>query len=117
MDTPKLPDLPITPISNEALPTVSFPERRDPFDVIVDFGFTFNGYEHYGMETCAELCNKALSAYYHHDELPDDLNLLRACVFFEARRWSLHQQEPDTKGLLYIHALIDKIKQTLGIPK
>ena len=110
MDTPMLP---ITLIANEDLEPSTFPKRRDPFDKIAEFAYTFNGYAHFGMEQCAEIANTALSTFYHTQVLPEDISVIRACLFFEARRWTLYQKEPDNKGLIYIHALIDKLTKKL----
>jgi hypothetical protein len=101
-------------IPNDKLDLKTFPQRRDPFNKIVEFANTFDGYAHFGMETCAEICNGALSAFYHSQVLPDDVDTLRACLFFEARRWTLYQKEPDNKGLIYIHALIDRLAKKLA---
>lgn len=111
MDTPLIrPQLPITPVPHEALEPETFPQRGASFDELLAFAYTFDGYQRFGMEGCAELANAALSHYYHKRVLPaGGLDVLRACLFFEARRWQLHKQEPDTKGLLYIHALVDAI--------
>jgi hypothetical protein len=104
------PDLPITPVPHAALRPETFPQRGAPFEALVAFAYTFDGYERFGMEACAQLANAALSRYYRERALPEpDFDTLRACLFFEARRWQLHKQEPDTKGLLYMHALIDAI--------
>jgi hypothetical protein len=113
----EIPQLPITPIVNEHLDPTTFPQKRDPFDAIAKFAYSFDGYAHYGMEECAAVANKALSTFYHSNRLPEELNVLRACLFFEARRWTLYKQEPDNKGLIYMHALIDKIKKKVqGLP-
>jgi hypothetical protein len=109
------PTLPITPIATEDLASATFPKRGDPFDSIVNFAYSFDGYAHFGTEKCAELANAALSAFYHAQVLPEDTEILRACLFFEARRWTLYQQEPDNKGLVYIHALLDKLAKRLRV--
>jgi hypothetical protein len=101
--------LPIMLIANEDLEPTTFPKRRDPFDTIVKFASTFDGYAHFGMEKCAELANASLGNFYRSQVLPEDMDTLRACLFFEARRWTLYKQEPDNKGLIYIHALIDRL--------
>lgn len=103
-------DAELTPLPHDALTPDLFPKRGAGFETIVRFAYTFDGYAHYGMERCAELANKALSAYYHFEVLPSDLTELRACLFFEARRWTLYQSAPDTKATIYIFALIDQIK-------
>lgn len=106
----------MTLIPNDELDVTTFPKRRDPFNKIVEFACTYDGYAHFGMEKCAEICNAALSTFYHSQTLPDDIDTLRACLFFEARRWTLYGKEPDNKGLIYIHALIDRLAKQLGEP-
>ncbi len=101
----------ISPIASENLDPATFPKRGAGLDEIVKFGYSFDGYAQYGMEACAELANKSLSTYYHTEVLPEDLLELRACLFFEARRWTLYQTMPDTKANIYIFALIDKIRE------
>jgi hypothetical protein len=100
-------------IPTSELDTTTFPKRRDPFNRLVEFACSFDGYAHFGMETCAEICNESLSAFYHSQVLPDDVDVIRACLFFEARRWTLYGKEPDNKGLIYIHALIDRLAKML----
>ncbi len=105
--------LPVKLVDNEALNVSTFPKRRDPFNELVKFAYGFDGYAHFGMEKCSEICNAALSNFYHSQVLPDDIDTIRACLFFEARRWSLYQKEPDNKGLIYFHALIDRLAKKL----
>jgi hypothetical protein len=107
------PAFPITPVADDNLDITTFPKRRDPFDSIVKFAYTFDGYAHFGMEKCAEIANAALSTFYHTQVLPDDIDVIRACLFFEARRWTLYKKEPDNKGMIYIHALIDRLEKQL----
>ena len=101
----------VTPVAPSDLTPETFPKRGAYLKDIVPLAYTFDGYAHFGMECCAEICNAALSSYYRTDELPSDLATLRACLFFEARRWSLYDTEPDTKARIYIHALIDAIAE------
>ena len=103
-------------IPNDQLDARTFPKRRDPFNEIVTFAYSFDGYAHFGMEKCAEICNAALSSFYHSQVLPGDIDTLRACLFFEARRWTLYGKEPDNKGLIYMHALIDRLAKELLEP-
>jgi hypothetical protein len=115
----EIPQLPITPVANEHLDPNTFPQKRDAFNTVVAFAYTFDGYAHFGMEQCATIANTSLSTFYHSNVLPDELNVLRGCLFFEARRWTLYKQEPDNKGLIYMHALIDRIRKKVqeGEPK
>ncbi len=66
-------------ITNEALKPSDIPAADAPFNVISQFGDTFNGYKQLGsFEACAEIANEQRHA---------SLTELRACLFFEQRRW------------------------------
>lgn len=103
----------VAPIPNEALRVEHLPQLRDPFDAIVRFAYTFDGYERFGMQLCGEMANRAAAHFYREKELPGwieaDLDRLRGALFFEARRWILLEREPDVRALFYIHALIERI--------
>ena len=115
--TPEIdaPTAGVSPVASEDLQTEDFPGRGATFDVVQKFGYSFDGYAALGMEDCAKIANAALSDYYHKDELPDDLDTLRACMFFEVRRWSLYEQMPDTKANIYMFALVDAIREKLEL--
>ena len=103
----------VLPVAHEALTRDHLPHPRDPFEEVVHFAYTFDAYEHFGMSMCGEMANRALKAFLQVGELPawltKDLDRLRGCVYFEARRWILLEREPDTRALIYVHALIDAI--------
>ncbi len=112
MTVMKPPKLPITPVPHNELRPELFPRRGASLDEIVALGYTFDGYAHLGMEACAALANDSLNHYYATGELKiEELDELRSCLFFEARRWSLYAQHPDTKATIYIFALIDALKE------
>lgn len=87
------------------------PASRAPFEEIVTFAYTFDGYEVLGMERCATLANEAMSAFGRDRSLPNDLDALRACLFFEARRWIVLEREPDIRSRLYVDALLERIAE------
>ena len=103
----------MNPQRADELVPATFPEHGAPFKDIAALGYTFDGYAEHGMERCAEIANAALSAFYHHETLPEDVPTLRTCLFFETRRWLLYDQVPDRQARLYIHALIDTLKDKL----
>lgn len=110
---------PVTPIPHEALRRDHLPRPRAPFEEVVRFAYTFDGYARFGMQLCGELGNRAISHFYRHRELPPwlaDLDRLRGCLFFEVRRWILLEREPDTRALLYVRALLDAIETRLERP-
>lgn len=104
-------------VANTDLTAADLPHPREPFDAVVRFAYTFDGYQALGMELCGEMANRGLSQWVASGVVPDwlraDLTRLRAVLYFEARRWIVLESEPDTRSLLYVHALIEAIDEAL----
>jgi hypothetical protein len=81
----------------------------DYFDVISEFALTFNGYGYY-PDTCGEIANDAIERYGDCGVVPDSLSELRACLFYEQRRWRHFGEDLDAEALEYIHALVEAIR-------
>lgn len=107
-------------LAHDELRPEHLPHPRDPFEEVVRFAYTFDGYERFGMRLCGEMANRAASSFVASGELPawleGDLDRLRGCLFFEARRWILLEREPDTRALIYVHRLIEAIGDPLAPP-
>jgi hypothetical protein len=105
-------------LAHDELRREHLPHPRDPFEEVVRFAYTFDGYERFGMRLCGEMANRAASAFVATGELPawlaGDLDRLRGCLFFEARRWILLEREPDTRALIYVHRLIEAVGDQLA---
>jgi hypothetical protein len=100
-------------VPHRSLTRDDVPDPRAEFDDIVAFAYGFDGYARFGMEACGELANRTLTTFLAERRLPDDLDALRACLFFEARRWIVLEQEPDTRARLYVGALLDHLADRL----
>ncbi len=100
-------------VPHRSLTREDLPDPRADFEDIVAFAYGFDGYARFGLEGCGELANLTLSAYLRDRRLPDDLDELRACLYFEARRWIVLQQEPDTRARLYLGALLEHLGDRL----
>lgn len=98
-----------TAISNEDLRRRHLPKPRAPFTVIVAFANTYDAYEIHGRARSARVANAAVSTYAKRQVVPDSLDTLRTCLYFEAQRWILWRQEPNNEAHEYIWALIDAI--------
>lgn len=107
----------VYPIAHDALTLDDLPHPRDPFDDVVRFAATFDGYAHFGMEMCGEMANRAHKQWLELGSVPGwlegDLDRLRGCLYFEARRWIRLEREPDTRSLMYVHALIGAVGEVL----
>jgi hypothetical protein len=100
-------------VPHRSLTRDDVPDPRADFEDIVAFAYGFDGYARFGLEGCGELANRTLKAYLRDRRLPDDLDELRACLHFEARRWIVLQQEPDTRARLYLGALLEHLGDRL----
>jgi O-acetyl-ADP-ribose deacetylase len=72
------------------------------------FAHTFNGYTY--SDKLHEIGNGANTAFEQSRALPKSLSDLRACLFYEARRWRHYGYDPDATTLRYIQALVEAIR-------
>ncbi len=106
------------------IPTPSLRSPDVPGDsaawaTISQFALTFPGYEWAGsFKECADLANSARHGY----EISTDrqvpklmLDELRACLFFEERRFRHFGAEPSGEDLLYIRALVQGIREKVAM--
>jgi hypothetical protein len=81
------------------------------------FALTFDGYARGGFVAAAEVANPALSNWFADGSLPEDLDELRTCLFFEQRRHR-HMDSgfggPADPNEPYLRALIEKIREVSG---
>jgi hypothetical protein len=57
-------------------------------------------------ELCRELASAAFARWRRTGELPRTLEELRACLWFEQRRWRFLGRDPDIEGMRYARVLI-----------
>jgi hypothetical protein len=57
-------------------------------------------------ELCRELASDSFARWRRTGEVPHRLDELRACLWFEQRRWRFLGREPDPEGMRYVGALI-----------
>ena len=75
---------------------------------------TFDGYRAYGSTSrLARLANSALERWRAARALPDALTELRACLFFEQRRWHHFGESFDDETMRYVRALIERMRELL----
>ena len=71
----------------------------------------FDGYAAYGDDLAA-LANQAMVDWQEFKTLPDDLTLIKACLFFESRRGRFVDGYPDESDMPYLRALRDAISES-----
>ena len=62
----------------------------------------------------AEFAASAFAKWRRTGEVPRALQELRACLWFEQRRWRFMGREPDAEGMQYAAALIRAMRNQLG---
>jgi len=100
-------------VSNKNLKTMAVPSVACFWWPTVDrFALTLNGYKAIGEDECSELANRVRSEFDKNVEYLQSLSLteLRACLFFEQRRFHHFNDEPKGANRTYINALLDAIR-------
>lgn len=93
-------------ITNEALTLSDIPSTAASWPDIARFALTFNGYEVWEFEVCAEIANAR-----RHNSLTD----LRTCLFFEQRRWRHFGEDPEGEDMAYIREVVEKIRGRVAV--
>lgn len=61
-------------------------------------------------DDASELGSWALARWRRTGEVPETLEELRTCLWFEQRRWSFHGRAPDAETMRYCAALVRAIR-------
>jgi hypothetical protein len=93
-------------ITNDELVLADIPKPDSDWGDILPFAHSFDGYTVMGsFEACATVANQR-----SHETLTD----LRACLFFEARRWRHFGEDPDPSEMEYIRGLLGQIRDKIS---
>jgi hypothetical protein len=80
-----------------------------------EFALTFDGYRELGSTArLARLANPAIERWRSSGQLPETLTDLRACLFFEQRRWHHFGEGFDEETMRYARALIERVREELA---
>ncbi|MEU1207579.1 hypothetical protein [Nocardia sp. NPDC005825] len=76
------------------------------------FAHTYNGYEAFGPtpERLGETVREVRLGWNRLGVLPDDLNLLRACLFLEVRGYRHRDDDMPFKDDRFVQAVVDRIR-------
>jgi len=99
-------------IPNDELSDDNLPGPEADWRDISYFALSYDGYSRLGStKNCGKLANAAKARFEESGAVPDSMDDLRVCLFFEQRRWHHFGQHPDGDTLIYIHALMDAIRE------
>ena len=100
-------------VDNDTLTPEDIPAADAPYWGVIDrFALTYDGYSHLcSFEQCADIGNAAADEHQASGGLPESLDALRTCLFFEQRRWRHFDEHPDDATMEYIRALVEAIRR------
>lgn len=101
-------------IPTDLLAEDDLPPPNAEWEAIARLALSFNGYAY--SEKCGEIANAVAAAFARDHKVPGTLSLddLRACLFFEQRRWRHFGEIPDEHAMAYIRRLIEATREQLS---
>lgn len=97
-------------IANEALTADQVPSRDAAWADIERFALTFDGYKAFP----GALLDELVSRHHRARTVPSELTELRACLFFEQRRWRHYMAVPRGDELEFIRSLLEGIRRCVS---
>ena len=100
-------------IPNAELDITDVPRRGESWEAVSDFALSYDGYGYW--DDLATLAGRVLQHWTRRRSLPDTLDELRGCLFYEQRRWNHFGEEPTGRSADYMWAMVDAIG-ALAVP-
>ena len=94
-------------IPNAELDIAAVPRRGESWDAVSDFALSYDGYAYW--DDLSTLAGRVLQRWTRRRSLPDTLDELRGCLFYEQRRWHHFGEEPTGRSAEYMWAMVDAI--------
>lgn len=108
-------DLPPASIGDSLAVGLRVPEPDADWQEILEFAHDFDGYAFWGSaDRCAEVGNARLQRWEETAQIPDTLEEVRTCLFYESRRWNHTGVGPFEEDRPYIAALLTKCRELDG---
>ena len=105
--TPPAGDFSACAIPNDELDITTVPRRGESWDAVSDFALAYDGYEYW--DDLSALAGGILQRWTRRRSLPETLDELRGCLFYEQRRWHHFGEDPSGRSAEYMWAIIDAI--------
>ncbi len=99
-------------VPNAQLRVHGIPERGDTWDAVSSFSLSYDGYA-YWDDVC-ELATRHIRNWTRHHTLPVSIDEVRACLFYEQRRWHHFGEDPNGRGEQYVWALLDTLRNLVA---
>ncbi len=104
-------------VPNAQLKVHGIPEHGDSWDAVSSFSLSYDGYAYW--DDVSELATRSIRVWTRDHALPATIDEVRACLFYEQRRWHHFGEDPNGRGAHYVWALLDTLRslvaaQTVG---
>jgi hypothetical protein len=100
-------DFTASAIPNAELDITAVPGRGESWDAVSDFALSYDGYAYW--DDLSTLAGRVLQRWTRRRSLPDTLDELRGCLFYEQRRWNHFGEEPTGRSAEYMWATVEAI--------
>jgi hypothetical protein len=117
LDEFALPRGEITETASDSVRLEDVPGPGATWARITWFAAHYNGYAHYGNRALGELANEAVAYWREHGVIQPSLSLddLRACLFFEYRRYHHFDHTPSIEATPYLRGLVEAIRERVAV--
>jgi hypothetical protein len=99
-------------VTNGQLRVHGIPDRGDPWEAVSSFSLSYDGYAYW--DDVSELATRRIRGWTRDRTLPASIDEVRACLFYEQRRWHHFGEEPNGRGALYFWALLDTLRSLVA---
>jgi hypothetical protein len=99
-------------VPNAQLRVHGIPDRGDTWDAVSSFSLSYDGYAYW--DDVSELATRWTRSWTRLHALPTSIDEVRACLFYEQRRWHHFGEEPNGRGERYIWALLDTLRSLVA---
>jgi len=99
-------------VPNGQLRVHGIPDHTGTWDAVASFCLSYDGYAYW--DDVSELATRSIRNWTRAHALPDSIDEVRACLFYEQRRWHHFGEEPNGRGAQYVWALLDSLRNLVA---
>jgi hypothetical protein len=99
-------------MANALLRVHGIPRHGDSWDAVSSFSLSYDGYAYW--DDVSELATRSTRHWTRDRTLPSSVDELRACLFYEQRRWHHFGEVPNGRGERYVWALLDALRNVVA---
>jgi len=99
-------------VPNGLLQVHGIPAPGATWDAVSSFSLSYDGYAYW--DDVSELATRCIQRWTRDRTLPVSIDEVRACLFYEQRRWHHFGEDPNGRGAQYVWALLDALRHLVA---